>query len=58
MDEIKEAVKKGIYGEYNYDQKNNYEAFEIIKDPSFPYKLCDDNGPGSKNHIKLYWNTV
>ena len=58
LDEIKEAVEKEIYGKYKYNTKkgtelkNNYEDFEIIKEPSFPYKLCDDNsGPGIKNII-------
>ncbi len=51
LDEIKEAVKKGVYGGYGYNKKNNYESFEIIKEPSFPYKLCDENGLGMTNII-------
>ena len=56
----KKAVKTEIYGEYKYDEKtkmklqNDYINFTIIKNPEFPYKLCD-NFSGIKNII-LYVN--
>ena len=48
LNDIENAVKKEIYGEYNYDEKtetllkNNYTDFTIIKNPEFPYTICDN----------------
>ncbi len=49
LDDIKNAVKTGIYGKFNYDNKikmklkNNFEDFKIIKKHKFPYTLCNDS---------------
>jgi hypothetical protein len=48
LDDIEKEVKNTIYGKYKYDidtkttLKNDYTDFTIIKNPEFPYELCNN----------------